>query len=42
MSSIEIYHCQGCGSANAYLKIDSRYGGMRGQCPDCGGNWPES
>ncbi|WP_257719709.1 hypothetical protein [Nitrosopumilus adriaticus] len=34
--------CLGCGFGKAYLVMDFRYNGLRGNCPNCGGNWPES
>jgi len=34
--------CLNCGFQKAKLFFESRYGGFRGFCPDCKGNWPES
>ena len=34
--------CHGCGSFSASLMYEPRYRGLRGRCPDCGGDWPES
>jgi hypothetical protein len=34
--------CLGCGSREAYIYFDARYHGLRGACPLCETNWPES
>ena len=42
MSQTYLLECQGCGSMNAIMFFEPRYHGFRGQCPECGNNWPES
>lgn len=34
--------CALCGSLEAFITHDDKYGGLRGYCPNCGANWPES
>ena len=34
--------CLGCDSEEAYIYFDERYHGLRGFCPICEINWPES
>ena len=34
--------CLGCGSELAYIIPEEKYNGLRGFCPKCKGNWPES
>ena len=34
--------CRGCDSLAAYVIFEHRYNGLRGYCPKCEGNWPES
>lgn len=42
MSKQIFIECYGCGSVNATLIYEPKYRGLRGNCPSCGGNWPES
>jgi len=34
--------CLGCGSKEASIYCDKKYHGLRGFCPLCKTNWPES
>lgn len=34
--------CTGCDSKEVYIYFDKRYHGLRGFCPICKTNWPES
>jgi len=34
--------CLECGSKEAYVYNEKRYRGLRGFCPICETNWPES
>jgi len=38
----ESVKCVHCGSEEAYIIHDDKYNGLRGHCPNCGANWPES
>jgi len=38
----ESIKCVHCGSLEAYITHDDKYDGLRGHCPKCGANWPES
>lgn len=42
MHQYQIIECQACGSTNARIEEEPKYHGLRGRCPDCGGDWPES
>ncbi|HXW03126.1 MAG TPA: hypothetical protein VD651_02545 [Nitrosarchaeum sp.] len=42
MNEIDKIQCDCCGSFDAIIVSDERYHGLRGICPDCGSNWPES
>ena len=34
--------CLGCNFPFAKVISEKKYNGLRGSCPKCGGNWPES
>lgn len=34
--------CLSCNYEKAHVFEEPKYGGLRGHCPNCGGNWPES
>lgn len=34
--------CVSCGYEEALIILDKKYDGLRGKCPKCGSNWPES
>ena len=34
--------CLGCQFPFANVISEKKYNGLRGSCPKCGGNWPES
>jgi hypothetical protein len=42
MSKAQKIDCIICGSKNAMKILDDKYNGIRGICPECGCNWPES
>ncbi len=42
MNQNQLVQCLGCGSENAFIEYNEKYHGLRGNCPDCGSNWPES
>ena len=42
LKNMERVRCAHCGSLEAFITHDNKYGGLRGHCPNCGANWPES
>ncbi len=34
--------CHSCKEYSALIHWESQYGGYRGTCTECGGDWPES
>jgi len=42
LKNMERVKCVHCGSTDAYITHDEKYSGLRGKCPNCGANWPES
>lgn len=34
--------CSTCGNEEAIIVEDAKYNGLRGKCPKCGADWPES
>ncbi len=42
MHEAQKIECLGCGSNNVSIEFNEKYHGLRGSCPDCGSNWPES
>jgi hypothetical protein len=42
MDKIHHTRCLVCGYTNAIVFAEFKYNGLRGSCPRCDGNWPES
>ena len=42
MTKHEAVECRACGSPKARIFVEPKYNGLRGRCPECGGDWPES
>ena len=42
MNRCEYVECMGCGCPKARVIFVQQYRGLRGTCPNCDSNWPES